>query len=104
MHCETTQLLIAVTARQVGATSPRREELVEIVKQYEMEHPTVAIHADPGRLGYNEWQDLLLSSRFTLTPGGHNPETFRMFEALETGCVRRCGNSQEHVCLTISRL
>lgn len=32
-----------------------------------------------------QWQDLLLGSRFTLSPGGHNAETYRMWEALEAG-------------------
>lgn len=33
----------------------------------------------------SEYQELLLTSKFTICPGGHNPETFRMFEALEAG-------------------
>lgn len=62
-----------------------------------MENPHLDIHADPERLDHQQWQDLVLTSRFTLTPGGHNPETFRMFEALEAGCVRCDIHSEERV-------
>lgn len=33
----------------------------------------------------SEWQTLLLDSKFTICPGGHNAETFRLWEALEAG-------------------
>ncbi|CAM9342394.1 unnamed protein product [Sphacelaria rigidula] len=35
----------------------------------------------------NEYQKLLLNSTFTICPGGHNPESHRMFEALEAGSI-----------------
>lgn len=62
-------------------TSPRRRELVDIVQKYKVEHPDldIEVHAGASHLGHEQWQDFLLSSRFTLTPGGHYRETFRIF-------------------------
>ncbi len=42
---------------------------------------------DPGALGKEEYIATLLDSVFVACPGGMNPETFRLYEALECGCV-----------------
>ncbi|CAM9276596.1 unnamed protein product, partial [Choristocarpus tenellus] len=34
-----------------------------------------------------KWARVVLDSAFTICPGGHNPETFRLFEALEAGSI-----------------
>jgi hypothetical protein len=34
-----------------------------------------------------KYRDVLLDSVFTLSPSGHNPETFRLFEAAEAGSI-----------------
>jgi hypothetical protein len=34
-----------------------------------------------------EYRDILRSSKFVLCPRGNNPETFRLYEALEAGAV-----------------
>lgn len=47
--------------------------------------PEMPISAQSPRLDAQEWQALLLNSTFTICPGGHNAETFRMWEALEAG-------------------
>lgn len=72
---------------QVSArTSERRDELIAITARYTDKHPDVPC-ATQGKkpLNAEQWQDLLLSSKFTLSPGGHNAETFRTWEALEAG-------------------
>ena len=33
------------------------------------------------------YQEILLDSIFTLSPSGHNPETFRLYEAAEAGSI-----------------
>lgn len=40
-----------------------------------------------GRLNSSEYKEVLLSSIFTLCPLGRNPETFRIFEAIEAGSI-----------------
>ena len=39
------------------------------------------------QLDTNEYMRVVLDSVFTLSPTGHNPECFRMFEAIETGFI-----------------
>lgn len=69
-------------------TSERRNELVDIVDAYKEANAGTTCHTQvDSPLGHLDWQILLLRSKFTITPGGHNPETFRMFEALEAGWV-----------------
>lgn len=76
-----------VTAGQVDPeTSSRRERLAEVVSDYQALHVGLDIYASTTPdLNASQWSDLLLRSRFTISPGGHNPETFRTFEALEAG-------------------
>lgn len=69
-----------------AGTSPRRDEVINITNSYALKHPEVLVHlSNKNKLQPYEWQRLLQISKFTICPGGHNPETFRMFEALETG-------------------
>jgi hypothetical protein len=42
---------------------------------------------DPANLGKEEYLSLLLDSVFAPCPSGNNPETFRIYEALECGAV-----------------
>ena len=39
------------------------------------------------QLDTNEYMCVVLDSVFTLSPTGHNPECFRMFEAIEAGSI-----------------
>ncbi|CAM9736768.1 unnamed protein product [Ascophyllum nodosum] len=73
---------------QVSAgTSPRRDEVIDIVTDYVAQHAEVRVHLNGKNLKNYEWQQLLLRSKFTICPGGHSPETHRMFEALELGSI-----------------
>lgn len=38
-------------------------------------------------LDVNQWREVLLNSDFTLSPPGHNPECYRIFEAAEAGSI-----------------
>lgn len=78
---QTTPTNLQVSAR----TSTRREELIEITRLYTDGHPEVSCVTQSGEMDAGQWQGLLLESRFTLSPGGHNAETYRMWEALEAG-------------------
>lgn len=69
------------------ATSRRREELIRIVEQYGGRNPQLPIWSEAAGLDAAGWQTLLLDSKFTLCPGGHNAETFRLWEALEAGSI-----------------
>jgi hypothetical protein len=42
---------------------------------------------DPANLGREEYCAMLLDSIFVPCMGGQNPETFRLYEALECGCI-----------------
>ncbi|CBJ28505.1 conserved unknown protein [Ectocarpus siliculosus] len=69
-------------------TSSRRARLAEVVSDYQALHADLEIYASTAPdLNASQWRDLLLRSRFTVSPGGHNPETFRTFEALEGGSI-----------------
>lgn len=50
-----------------------------------MEHQGILCHTHGDTLDKQQWQHLLVDSKFTISPGGHNPITFRMYEALEAG-------------------
>lgn len=67
------------------STAPRRAKLVNITRDFAREHTDVGVFINAKRLGPHGYQKLLLNSTFTLCPGGHNAETFRMYEALEAG-------------------
>ncbi|CAM9390189.1 unnamed protein product, partial [Hapterophycus canaliculatus] len=72
---------LKVTAR----TSERRDELIAITDRYTTQNPSIPCSTSEEMMNPEQWQDLLLDSRFTLSPGGHNAETFRTWEALEAG-------------------
>lgn len=74
---------IQVTA----GTSPRRRAVIRIVDRYNKKHPEIPNKSDETETSFVEWQYLLLNSTFTICPGGHNAETFRLWEALEAGYV-----------------
>lgn len=59
--------------------------MVQIARDFEREHHDLPLYANGTMMNASEYQAMLLVSKFTLCPGGHNPETFRMFEALEAG-------------------
>ncbi|CAN0079149.1 unnamed protein product [Scytosiphon promiscuus] len=68
-------------------TSDRRVELIEIANRYQESNPDVNCATNRETLHAQEWQELLLMSKFTLSPSGRNPETFRTWEALEAGSI-----------------
>ncbi|CAM9373761.1 unnamed protein product [Scytosiphon promiscuus] len=74
---------LKVTSR----TSERRDELIAITEGYTTSNPHVPCSTSEEMMDSKQWQDLLLDSKFTLSPGGHNAETFRTWEALEAGSI-----------------
>ena len=66
-------------------TSSARNKLIEVAAGYVEANPDVPCHPQGGKLGATEYQNVVVDSKFTISPGGHNPETFRMYEALEAG-------------------
>ncbi|KAL7551410.1 hypothetical protein ACHAWF_014601 [Thalassiosira exigua] len=46
-----------------------------------------ANNADTKQLSTDEYMKVVLDSVFTLAPAGHNPECFRLFEAVEAGSI-----------------
>ncbi|CAM9626304.1 unnamed protein product [Scytosiphon promiscuus] len=68
-------------------TSQRRKDLIEIVKNYQHMHSEIRCLPQGKPVSAEEWQDILLDSKFTLAPAGHNAETFRTWEALESGSI-----------------
>ena len=51
-------------------------------KLYWVEH-----WSDPSKLGESEYLEILQNSTFVACPVGQNPETYRLYEALEAGCI-----------------
>lgn len=67
------------------ATSARRDKLIELTDRYQATHPGVMCATSSARVDARQWQHLVLDSKFTISPAGRNPETFRTWEALEAG-------------------
>lgn len=57
---------------------------------------------ETGYVSPDEYRNVLLQSKFTLCPAGHNPEAFRIFEAIEAGSIPVLVNGDaeytEHSC------
>jgi len=51
---------------------------------------------DPNNLSSAEYTEMMLSSMFVPCPGGMNHETFRLYEALESGCIPLVLKTQEN--------
>lgn len=79
-------------------TSASRKHLKKVVSQDSFKamdfkfawHSVDTWTADIKKGGYmkpQEYRRILLSSQFTLCPAGHNPESFRIFEACEAGSI-----------------
>eukprot|EP00752_Nemacystus_decipiens_P013271 g11759.t1 len=68
-------------------TSARRAKVIEYTARYQELHPGVQLATSGERIDARQWQDLLLDSKFTISPAGRNPETFRTWEALEAGSI-----------------
>jgi len=60
-------------------------ELIEIAAGYSANHPDLKCSTNGETMSPEQWQELLIDSRFTISPAGRNPETFRTWEALEAG-------------------
>mmetsp|Transcript_32239 Transcript_32239/g.67799 ORF Transcript_32239/g.67799 Transcript_32239/m.67799 type:complete len:391 (-) Transcript_32239:115-1287(-) len=78
-------------------TSPSREVLAKIIEENTTTMPTYASISEKWHVEANsphteqlhtdEYIKVVLDSVFTLTPRGHNPECFRLFEAVEAGSI-----------------
>ena len=53
-------------------------------------------HSD--QLGTDQYMKVLLNSIFTLAPAGHNPECFRLYEAVESGSIPIVVQTEHHAC------
>ena len=56
---------------------------VSIAKEW---HPQ-ANNPETQQVNTDQYMEIVLSSVFTLSPAGHNPECFRIFEAVEAGSI-----------------
>lgn len=54
-----------------------------------------ASEPNSGYVSPEEYRSVLLDSKFTLCPAGHNPEAFRIFEAIEAGSIPVLVNGDE---------
>lgn len=77
--------LISCDSQVRPDTSNRRERLIEIATRYATDHPSEKYAVDRTRLDAQQWRNLVMESRFTISPAGRSPETFRLWEALEAG-------------------
>lgn len=72
--------------RQVRVeTSERRRLLMSIMEGYEQQHPEFEMMVGVPRLEGDQYREVLLDSKFTISPRGLHPETFRLYESLESG-------------------
>lgn len=83
-------------------TNSGREYLASILEdEYQRENRTLPIYTSiadqfnrihsvvraEGQLNPHSYTEVLLDSVFTLAPAGHNPECYRMYEAVEAGSI-----------------
>ncbi|KAL3764803.1 hypothetical protein ACHAWU_006220 [Discostella pseudostelligera] len=79
------------------STNPGREYLATLLQRDNNTLPIYTAIADQfnqiyrnhgeGQLNPQTYMEVLLDSVFTLTPAGHNPECYRMYEAIEAGSI-----------------
>ena len=79
------------------STNTGREHLASILEvESQMGNSTLPIYTaiaehfnriHRGQLNPQSYMEVLLDSVFTLTPAGHNPECYRMYEAIEAGSI-----------------
>lgn len=62
--------------------NPSRSYFIHVAKQW-----TGAISQSTGHIEPDEYRKILLDSAFTLCPAGHNPESYRIYEAIEAGSI-----------------
>jgi hypothetical protein len=87
----------------VSPTSASRKRLAANVRR----GPDTFIHVTPGfsanasqARGFvppDQYREILLTSKFTLCPAGHNPEAFRLYEACEAGSVPVVALDEEYL-------
>jgi len=95
----------------VSPTSPSRKRLASMVQKGGNSFGSTFVHVTPafagnaseakGFVAPDEYRRILLNSKFTLCPAGHNPEAFRIFEACEAGSIPilvRDEEYREHFC------
>lgn len=60
-------------------------EVAAIASRYKVDNPGVVCDTGDGNMDAENYQEILRTSAFTISPGGHNAQTYRMWEALEAG-------------------
>lgn len=56
-----------------------------LASTYKEEHPEVEVEIGGPRRGPEDYQEMLLNTKFSICPRGLHPETFRLYESLEAG-------------------
>jgi hypothetical protein len=71
-----------------GSKGVSRETLLEPLKAFApYDCRFIPQFMDKSATPFQEYQALLAESKIVPVPGGMNPETFRLYEALEHGCI-----------------
>jgi hypothetical protein len=71
-----------------GSKGTSREALLAPLKAFEpYECRFIPQFMDKSATPFQDYQALLAESKIVPVPGGMNPETFRLYEALEHGCI-----------------
>jgi hypothetical protein len=71
-----------------GSKGVSREALLSPLKPFEPhECRFIPQFMDKSATPFKDYQALLANSKVVPVPGGMNPETFRLYEALEHGCI-----------------
>lgn len=59
--------------------------MLNVMQEYQANATGVNMIVGGPRMARKQYQDVLLDSMFTIVPRGLHPETFRLYESLETG-------------------
>ena len=74
-------------ALAMRALSDERHEMMDAVKAAELPFRLHVTATSRDRLGPMSYAAALGNARFALVPGGNSPETIRLYDALEMGCI-----------------
>ena len=83
----TTTLFFAGFAGSGGGAIPARVEMLEVIREHKLPATIITTPGFAKGLGPASYSALLENARFALVPQGQAPETIRLFDALELGCV-----------------
>lgn len=83
----TTTLFFAGFTGSGASSIPARIEMLDVIKAHKLPATVITTPGFAKGLGPASYGTMLENARFALVPQGQAPETIRLFDALELGCI-----------------